>query len=279
MAKIVFNPFTGSFDYIVSTLAEVDDVESSVLPTKGSLLAGDGSLWQELSVGTDNYVLISDVSQPLGVRWSPAAPGAGDVVGPGSSTDHALVRFDGLTGKIIQNSGIIVDDSDNMTLPGTLNGVRHFASGVADPGVPAPADGDRYFSTSLEEEMRYDGSRSKWLSVGALSVQAGRRGNTLVGSFYRAVDGMTFDGANLGVRVPKGTLVYLGWSKGSAAAATLEVLVGGVVVATLANPAAGPVASTTVNADFNAGNMSFRNQAGGSTTTDVQVFAVFKRRV
>jgi len=279
MARIIFNPFTGSFDYIVSTLAEVDDVESSVLPTKGSLLAGDGSLWQELGVGTNNYVLIADSTQPLGVRWSAAAPGAGDVVGPGSSTDNALVRFDGATGKLLQNSGVIVDDSDNLTLPGTLNGVQHFASGSADPGVPTPADGDRYFNTSLKEDMRYDGSRSKWLSVGSLNVQAGRRGNTLAGSYYRAVDGMTFDGGHLGVCAPKGTLVYLGWSKGSAATATLEVLVGGVVVTTLTNPAAGSVASLTVNADFDAGNMSFRNQTGGSTTTDVQVFAVFKRRV
>lgn len=40
---------------------------------------------------------------------------AGDVVGPGSSTDHALVRWDGATGLLIQNSAVILDDSDNMT--------------------------------------------------------------------------------------------------------------------------------------------------------------------
>ncbi|HSA84272.1 MAG TPA: MerR family DNA-binding transcriptional regulator, partial [Patescibacteria group bacterium] len=41
--------------------------------------------------------------------------GNGDVIGPGSSTDHALVRFDGTTGKQLQNSGIIIDDSNNIT--------------------------------------------------------------------------------------------------------------------------------------------------------------------
>lgn len=40
---------------------------------------------------------------------------SGDVVGPGSSTDNAVVRFDSTTGKIIQNSGVIVDDSNNVT--------------------------------------------------------------------------------------------------------------------------------------------------------------------
>lgn len=35
--------------------------------------------------------------------------------GPASSTDNALVRFDGTDGKTVQNSGITVDDSGNFT--------------------------------------------------------------------------------------------------------------------------------------------------------------------
>ena len=46
--------------------------------------------------------------------------GSGDVVGPGSSTDNAVVRFDGTTGKLIQNSGVIIDDSNNTTNPGMM---------------------------------------------------------------------------------------------------------------------------------------------------------------
>lgn len=48
----------------------------------------------------------------------------GDVAGPGSSTDNAIPRFDSTTGKIIQNSGITVDDSNIMTTAGliTANG-------------------------------------------------------------------------------------------------------------------------------------------------------------
>lgn len=37
------------------------------------------------------------------------------VVGAASSTDNAVARFDLATGKIVQNSGIIVDDSNNVT--------------------------------------------------------------------------------------------------------------------------------------------------------------------
>ena len=39
----------------------------------------------------------------------------GDFSGPGSSTDNALVRFDGTGGKTGQNSGLIVDDSNNVS--------------------------------------------------------------------------------------------------------------------------------------------------------------------
>ncbi len=42
------------------------------------------------------------------------------VDGPGASTDNAVARFDGTTGFLLQNSGITIDDSDNMTIPSDL---------------------------------------------------------------------------------------------------------------------------------------------------------------
>lgn len=40
---------------------------------------------------------------------------ADDVEGPASATDNAIVRFDGTTGKLIQDSGVIIDDSNNIS--------------------------------------------------------------------------------------------------------------------------------------------------------------------
>lgn len=48
--------------------------------------------------------------------WATPAAGGGDVVGPASATDNAVARFDTTTGKLIQNSAVIIDDSGNMTL-------------------------------------------------------------------------------------------------------------------------------------------------------------------
>lgn len=62
-------------------------------------------------------------------KWINSAAGAGDVTGAASSTDNAVVRFDGTTGKVIQNSTIALDDNGNFTnvnaigfdtTPGTL---------------------------------------------------------------------------------------------------------------------------------------------------------------
>jgi hypothetical protein len=67
--------------------------------------------------GTSGQALITDGSGVL--SWSTAA--SGDVYGPGSSTDNAVARFDSTTGKIIQNSVVIVGDTGDVTGVGTLS--------------------------------------------------------------------------------------------------------------------------------------------------------------
>ena len=45
---------------------------------------------------------------------------AADVEGPATSTDNALVRFDGTTGKLIQNSNAILTDAGALSIPSNL---------------------------------------------------------------------------------------------------------------------------------------------------------------
>ena len=54
---------------------------------------------------------------------------AGDVSGPATSTDHSIARFNGTDVKVIQDSGIIIDDSDNMSGVASLD-----MDAVAAPG-------------------------------------------------------------------------------------------------------------------------------------------------
>lgn len=51
-----------------------------------------------------------------GTTWAMLKPlEDGDIEGPATSTDNAIARFDGTTGKIIQNSSVILDDAGNIT--------------------------------------------------------------------------------------------------------------------------------------------------------------------
>jgi hypothetical protein len=62
--------------------------------------------------GTSGQFLSTNGSGTL--SWSSPA-GGGDVTGPASSTDNAIARFDGTSGKAIQNSGVTIAD-DNATV-------------------------------------------------------------------------------------------------------------------------------------------------------------------
>lgn len=62
-------------------------------------------------------VFCNGISALAGIQSSSLA----DVVGPGSSTDNAFTRFNGTTGKIIQNStGATLDDNGAPTFTGTV---------------------------------------------------------------------------------------------------------------------------------------------------------------
>ena len=56
--------------------------------------------------------------------------GSGDVSGPGSATDNAIVRFNGTGGKTIQNSSVTIDDSNNLGNATTLSASDGMSAGA-----------------------------------------------------------------------------------------------------------------------------------------------------
>lgn len=82
--------------------------------------------------------------------WATVA--AGDVTGPASSTDNAITRFDGTTGKLIQNSTASLDDSGNIlntSNKATGTGGAGFHEVVAQSSAPStPASGFRLYADS-----------------------------------------------------------------------------------------------------------------------------------
>jgi len=90
---------------------------------------------------------------------------AGDVEGPASATDNAIARFDGTTGKLIQNSLGIIDDGGNISatnLSGTNTGDQTSIVGISGTKTEYNAslsDGDFLFVgdvTQYTDEMAQD---------------------------------------------------------------------------------------------------------------------------
>lgn len=84
----------------------------------GSVVDGTGYRKLTLTGGAGsgsftNADLFSITFYPSGDKGTDGA-GAGDVVGPGSSTDNAVVRFDSTTGKLLQNSAVTIADTTGL---------------------------------------------------------------------------------------------------------------------------------------------------------------------
>jgi len=79
-----------------------------------------------------------DNTTPGQIKITNTAPETGDVVGPASATDSAVVLYDGTTGKLIKNSaktlpaGVIVGTTDAQALTNkSINGVTPSTAGPA----------------------------------------------------------------------------------------------------------------------------------------------------
>lgn len=81
----------------------------------------DNTTWLEVAVTHIASAGSIDNTDTLYVGASLSGDdGAGDLTGPGASTDNAVIRWSGIGGDTAQNSGVTIDDSDNMAIPGTL---------------------------------------------------------------------------------------------------------------------------------------------------------------
>lgn len=95
------------------TVANLSDIPTPlVLQTDGSP-NGDQTL---LNLKSGTNITLTDNGAGSVTIDATGGGGLGDFVGPASSTDNAIVRFDSTTGKLGQNSGVIVGDSNDVSL-------------------------------------------------------------------------------------------------------------------------------------------------------------------
>lgn len=113
----------------------------------------------------------------IGAPPSTGGGGGGDVTGPASSTDNAIVRFDGTTGKVVQNSGVTVDDSNNVSGVAQMSATTVAGAQVATQSNQETASATDLIVTPGRQQYHPSASKAwcKWnaASAGTNSCTAG----------------------------------------------------------------------------------------------------------
>jgi hypothetical protein len=171
------------------------------VPTNTNLVNG------ELAINiTDGKLFYKDNAGVVQVIATKAGAN-GDVVGPASATDNAVVRFDLTTGKLVQNSGVTIDDSNNVSGVLQLNATTADLTNVEVTNVKAkdgtasasiadttgywtfagtgafttpkgttlqqpgtPVTGMLRYNTTTNEFEGYSGASPSWKSVGGAAI-------------------------------------------------------------------------------------------------------------
>lgn len=206
--------------------------------------------------------------------------GAGNVSGPGSSTDNAVTRFDGTTGQLIQNSVVTISDtgdienttgdmnvsSGNVSSGSTTGGYLGLSAGNANsPGTGRGGDAELVSGSSAS-------SRG-----GDVSIHGGNGATTGGNVYAHGGNGSTGNG-----NVIVGNPGYLLLQKtGASTNATISVdnitaartfsfpdAAGNVVIDSATQTLAGKTLTTPTIASFTNATHNHTNAAGGGQITD-----------
>lgn len=115
-------------EHDIAPLGERHGVPNWVYADAAARLAAAGFIASDVTKWawqlSDNTIWMLTDESPitwLQVGGSPGAGGVGDFIGPGSSVDNAVMRFNGTTGKLGQSSNLSISDDAAATEVGYLN--------------------------------------------------------------------------------------------------------------------------------------------------------------
>jgi hypothetical protein len=165
--------------------------------TDGQLLIGNttGNTLSKATLTQGTGITITNGNGTITIAAS-GGGGSGDVVGPASSTDNALARFDTTTGKLLQNSVGLLSDTGVLTgLTGLTSSGSVTLSGLTSGRVPYASTGGLLADSA---NLLYSGTD---LTVYGLTVGRGSGSvatNTAVGASALASTGAGFQNTAIG---------------------------------------------------------------------------------
>ena len=137
-----------------------------------------GSRITEYALSTNPYWVPATADLPADYSGDPATPtvlyqqggggaGSGDVVGPASATDNAIVRFNLTTGKIIQNSLVTVSDTGAITAPSAGSIIPFYWANQA--AFPSAATYEGAVAMSEADNRLYLATDGAWVGLANLA--------------------------------------------------------------------------------------------------------------
>lgn len=273
-------PFAGTFQRDPTTA----DVNS---PRVGGPYKA-GTIWMNAATG-GAWIFTGIVANAA--QWRGITDAAsGDIIGPATSTDNAIVRFDGTTGKLVQNSLGIVSDVGILTglravLPAgtTVAGTAplKFTAGtnltVVEPGA-MEFDGEGLYWSGTTGPTRYRVlSIDSGISLTGGTIPIFSAGAKMADSSVSIASGvMTFPagGGNIlttgGAAARKGTAAFTAGASGTIA--TTSVAANSAIVVTRTN-LAGATAATGYYVTITPG-VSFIVTSGDAADTSAFTWAI-----
>lgn len=187
-----------------------------------------------------------------------------------------------LNGKLVAGTNITFNErndggNETLEISASLGGRTDNGTSATDPG--GASEGDKYYNTVLEREMRYDGSRSKWLSVDSDTFLFGKSGNGAAGAYFDGVDGISFSSTEGFPGYVSGTVVAIGYTRTDTDAAVLQITDDGTEIAFISSSATSGQ-DDSLNGDFAPGSvLGVRNKTGGNTVSNIQGWVKVKWRI
>jgi uncharacterized delta-60 repeat protein len=113
-----------TYNFTENSFTVDSNISGNVRPVTISMIRSDGTGWETVTGSVSSAMTVESV---------------GDMVGPASATDNAIARFDAATGKLVQDSSVLIDDSNNVTGVAGLDVSGQLAMNV-DIGGPSTAN-------------------------------------------------------------------------------------------------------------------------------------------
>lgn len=193
----------------IPTTAQIGQYEIAMNTADKKIFTSDGTNIIQIASGTISGLGDVNITSPANGqslsynsstgKWVNSNAGTGDVVGPASSTDNAVVRFDGTTGKLIQGSPVTISDTGAISGAESISNIDF----VQFDTTVAPVEGIA--------KLQWDdgnGTLQFGLKGGNVNLQVGQE---IVARVYN----------DSGVALTDGQIVYISGSQGNRIAVKL----------------------------------------------------------